>query len=124
MNMNKGEQTMSRDKQIEEMAKTLCEDYGKCQKCTLSNPECENPCMIEEDCERLYNQGYRKESEVAIKAVDDFQSRLRNIFCTMCNDNDYNTVCLIEIDSAIECLFDMFVAELKKKYTESENDDE
>lgn len=65
----------------------------------------------------LYNAGYRKASEVALEAVDDFQSRLRNIFCTMCNDNDYNTVCLLEIDSAIECLFDVFVAELKKKYT-------
>ena len=53
------------NKQIEEMAKTLCEDYGECKKCTLSNPECENPCMISEDCERLYNQGYRKASEVA-----------------------------------------------------------
>jgi hypothetical protein len=63
------EQTMN--KQIDEMAITLCEDYGKCNKCTLSNPECENPCMIKEDCERLYNQGYRKASDVAREIFDD-----------------------------------------------------
>ena len=56
-------------------------------------------------------------SEVDLDALYDFQSRLRGIFCAMCDGNDYNKLCLLEIDSAIERLFDAFVAELKKKYT-------
>ena len=40
----------------------------------------------------------------------------------MCEGNDYNTVNLLEVDSAIENLFDIFVAELKKKYTERKED--
>ena len=59
-------------------------------------------------------------SEVALEAVYDFQSRLRGIFCAMCDGNDYNKLGLLEIDSAIERLFDTFVAELKKKYTEGQ----
>jgi hypothetical protein len=103
--------TMSRDEQGEEMAKLLHLNYDMPYEFSKGLAEF------------LFDEGYAKASEVALEAVDNFQSRLRNIFCTMCNDNDYNTVCLLEIDSAIECLFDAFVAELKKKYTESEKDD-
>ena len=61
---------MNREQQIEEMAKTLCEDYGECKKCTLSNPECENPCTIKDDCEMLYNAGYRLAREVAVDVFE------------------------------------------------------
>jgi hypothetical protein len=73
-----------------------------------------------EQYEKGYINGYTaKASEVALETVDDFQSRLRHIFLDMCEGNDYNTVNLLQIDSAIEALFDSFVAELKKKYTEA-----
>ena len=103
----------NKEKQIEEMAKILhecksvpdeiCDKHLKCAECKAS---------------RCYDAGYRKASEVAMEAVDDFQSRLRNIFLDMCEDNDYNTVNLLQIDSAIEALFESVIAELKKKYTE------
>ena len=56
-------------------------------------------------------------SEVILDTLYDFQSRLRNTFCSMCDYNDYGRVCLLEIDRSIEYLFNSFVAELKKKYT-------
>lgn len=57
-------------------------------------------------------------SEVALEAIDDFQNTLRHIFLAMCDGNDYNNLNLLQIDSAIEALFDSKIAELKKKYTE------
>lgn len=56
----KGEQTMSRDKQIEEMAK-IC--TAKCHKC--HNDECRRGTKSQYCiCETLYNAGYRKASDV------------------------------------------------------------
>ena len=103
---------MNKEKQIEEMASVL---MAKCDS--------ELDCSKKADCdmcraENLYIKGYRKASDVALEVVDEFQSRLRNIFLDMCEDNDYNTVNLLQIDSAIEALFESFIAELKKKYTE------
>ena len=105
---------MTKENQIDEMAKAIEQARIKATDTTNSMNYGFGGWYAKE----LYNAGYRKQSEVALEAVDNFQSRLRNIFCTMCCDNDYNTVCLLEIDSAIESLFDVFIAELKKKYTE------
>jgi hypothetical protein len=112
--------------QIEKMAVIMREAYLKecihpdCHNCEMYNHDDRHNGLCKEKyrAEALYNAGYRKADEVALEAVDNFQSRLRNIFCTMCCGNDYNTVCLLEIDSAIESLFDIFITELKKKYTE------
>ncbi len=51
---------MSKEKQIEEMAKVLCGVYNEnCHKdCCRSHD-----CYVEEDCRTLYNVGYRKQSE-------------------------------------------------------------
>ena len=112
---------MSRDKQIEEMAKILCTDYDM-GKCMVDGFDClEGHCSKRERIEALYNAGYRKSSEVALEAIEDFQRTIRHIFLDMCNGNDYNTLNLLQIDSAIEALFDNKIAELKKKY-ESEKD--
>jgi hypothetical protein len=113
--------TMSRDKQIEKMAKVLCGDYGECKKCTLSNPECENPCMIREDCEMLYNQGYRKASDVAREIFEEIERFLymHFRFCKeeIGNDDTEYVKGRLELNTQIQNL----IAELKKKY-ESEKD--
>jgi hypothetical protein len=105
---------MNKEKQIEEMAKDLCALNMPCEECHLYK----NRCHAKKYATRAYNAGYRKASEVSLEAVDDFQRRIRHIFLEMCCGNDYNTLNLLEIDSAIEALYDTFVAELKKKYTE------
>lgn len=101
------------DKQIEEMASNL------------ENHTCMSSFQAEIASRTLYILGYRKASEVAreiFAEIDDFQRTLRHIFIGMCGGNDYNTLNLLQIDNAIEALFDSHIAELKKKY-ESEKDD-
>ena len=68
-----------------------------------------------EATEIAYKNGYEKGKA---DAVDDFQRRLRHIFLDMCNGNDYDTLNLLQIDSAIEALYDTFIADLKKIYAE------
>lgn len=67
------------NRHIDEMAITLCEDYGECGKCSLSNPECENPCFVRDDCEKLYNAGYRLASEVAREIFAEIEKLLRQL---------------------------------------------
>lgn len=100
------------NKQIEEMAKTLCEEYGECKKCTLSNPECENPCMVIEDCERLYNAGYRKASEVAREIFAEIERLVYSKCFSMRADRD---VTGLIIDGEL-------LSELKKKYEVMEDE--
>ncbi len=98
---------MNKEKQIEEMAKQIYGNLG------LTMPTARNVAKY-----LTKKKGYRKASEVALESVDDFQRALRHIFLNMCCANDYNTLNLLQIDSAIESLYDTFIAELKKKYTE------
>lgn len=111
---------MNRDKQIEEMAKItcLCNAGGFCE---YDGKPCDLDCSEGKAMARLYNAGYRKSTDVARETAYDFQNRLRHIFLNMCKYNDYNTLNLLQIDNAIEALYDTFIAELKKKYTESED---
>ena len=104
---------MSREKQIEEMAEAIEKARIKATDTTNSMNYGFGGWYAKE----LYAKGYRKASEVALETVDDFQRRLRHIFLAMCGGNDYNKVNLVQIDAAIEALYDTFVAELKKKYT-------
>lgn len=51
------------NKQIEEMARTVCDIYtgnGKCDDCE----DCDFDCWAYRVAERLYNAGYRKRSEI------------------------------------------------------------
>ncbi len=46
--------------QIEEMAKVICKNYGDCSKCSLKSIDHDDTCSVYQDCEALYNAGYRK----------------------------------------------------------------
>lgn len=96
---------MTEQEHIEEMAKILCSDYGDCKKCSLSNPESENPCMVYDDCERLYNEGYRKQSDVAREIFEEIE-KLKYRNWGDCNDNFYLNYADVET--------------LKKKYMEEQ----
>ena len=108
---------MSRDEQIDEMAKDLCHTET-CEINKIGIP-CNHRCKAHIYATRAIDKGYRKLVDVALAVTDDFQRRIRHIFLNMCNYNDYNTLNLLAIDGAIEALYDTFVAELKKKYTET-----
>ena len=55
---------MSREKQIEEMAKILSEDCGSCENCkALGSTDDGIDCTAYYYARQLYNAGYRKQSE-------------------------------------------------------------
>jgi hypothetical protein len=60
---------MSKEKQIEEMAKVICGNNRDCKTCVHNSSIKECGCIFYAN--RLYEQGYRKQSEV-VKAIADF----------------------------------------------------
>lgn len=115
---------MSNDKQIDEMAQEIrtVKEYIGDKNLVIGEYRVGESHSEKIARHLIEEKGYRKASDVALEAVDDFQSKIRHIFIDMCNGNDYNTVNLLQIDSAIEALFDSFVSELKKKYIGSEGE--
>ena len=85
---------MSREKQIEEMAKTVCHLDRTCDQC-MSSFECK--AMVY--AKRFYEAGYRKASEVAREIFEEIEKVVNYALCVDITDwSAYN--------------------ELKKKYTE------
>lgn len=99
---------MSRDKQIEEMAKDICK-FG----CVCTCLECEYVKLADDDCacidvkiaEGLYNAGYRKASDVAEEIFAEIEECMRDF-----EDDDDGYILK-------KCEFEFFMRELKKKYT-------
>lgn len=118
---------MSRDKQIEEMAvefaKINCNSKG-CHCCDLIDEygslelSCEDYLIYKNMAETFYNAGYRKASEVAEKIFAELDKRLDDITIVMGRLDSLNT-----LHKTMEAVT-REVAELKKKYTESEKDNE
>ena len=71
-------QTMSSEKQIEEMAKLTCNSQRSCYEGDCIGSEI---CAVRENCEKLYNAGYRKQSEGEWKKIDGFP---KHRFCSRC----------------------------------------
>ena len=67
---------MNKEKQIEEMAKFICDLDETCEECQKSYNEkyAKVPCWMRDIAENLYNAGYRKQSEGEWKPI-----------MTMCN---------------------------------------
>ena len=97
---------MSREKQIEKMAKAVCElykDFGSCEACDAELDIDGEPCIHECFAKAFYNAGYRKASDVAEEIFAEIE---RSIFRL---ETPYQT---------LYCIDDGFIAELKKKYTD------
>lgn len=93
---------MDKEKQIEEMAKVLCQnvltEYCASGSCSNSN------CLVNAKAlYTLYNAGYRKASEVAREIFEEIERVVGYALCVDLTDWSAYT-------------------ELKKKYTESEKD--
>ena len=95
---------MSRDKQIEEMAKVIKSSLDGLGSGNFTFSGDGISTMF---AEALYNAGYRKSSEVAREIFEEIDPLLDKYM----NDANYSTG---------EIIYDL--AELKKKYTESEKD--
>ena len=62
---------MNQDKQIEEMARDICEHYNRYGTCYLDNKPCDLKCDEYTNAEYLYKKGYRKASDVAREIADE-----------------------------------------------------
>ena len=91
---------MNRDKQIEETAQDIC---GYCAGgiCRLDSGKCDLKCSYHEIVEKCYNAGYRKASDVASEIFEELEDVINNI--GYFDEIDFET--------------------LKKKYTESEDEE-
>ena len=72
---------MSREKQIEEMARAMC-PFSKNTLCR----ECSDECFYKDYAERAYNAGYRKQSEGEwiVKNPMVRSPLARNYYCSAC----------------------------------------
>ena len=113
---------MSKDKQIEEMAKIICGVTSGCEHCMFNY----NTCFERKDAEEIYNAGYRK-------IYDDHQRQCTcyALGCQMAEELEKKVAreFIEAVDSMMECVTAMTglsltyygkYAELKKKYTEEE----
>ena len=66
---------MSKEKQIEEMAKDLCDIECKGMKCNVCDYGCEYRMLAE----ALHNAGYRKQSEVITEFAEKLKKYYRHI---------------------------------------------
>lgn len=99
---------------IVEMGKILCKNFKwRCYKDCEDGLECE----AFGSCERLYEAGYRKASEVAREIFEDIENVLSENFHADCIMGD----CVV--DYYDDNLRDD-IAELKKKYGGTNNDGE
>lgn len=74
--------------------------------------------------EKGYKDGYNTNAlVVALKVIDKFKSDIMHTFIDMCCGNDYNKVNLLQIGDTIDSIYDEYIAEILKKYGESENPD-
>ena len=93
------------NKYIEAMAKILCVDYGDCVQCICKSTESDGDgCTTKLDCEKLYNAGYRKASDV----IDDVN---RSLTTKVFNSNEIATGYFWAITDVRKLLL-----KLKKKY--------
>ena len=104
---------MSRDKQIEEMAKAICSEYDcviPCQSCAYyayAN------CRDVKSAEKLYNAGYRKSTDVA-----------EEIFAEISKASaDWGCYCISAFKwGYVTSDVNRTLAELKKKYIGEDRD--
>lgn len=101
----------TREKQIEEMAKDICE-YARGEICILDDKRCDMQCTSAGIAEKLVVKGYRKATDVAREIIKLARSGAEKYI---------NDVTLNEgIRNMLSIMLDDFIAELKKKYTEGE----
>jgi hypothetical protein len=121
---------MSRDKQIEEIVKDFCplyQEYGSCKRCNKDLDIDDEPCYYGCVANIIIDYDYHKASEVAeeifvethnmlvkvMRAVDDGLTK------AILTDNEQAKLVHAGTKETLRCVI-LALAELKKKYTESE----
>lgn len=84
---------MNKEKQIEEIAMTMCEKHmlweGTQETCVEADKQCDNNCKWVILANTLYNAGYRKASKQAINAdkkIKELQKEIESLKKFIQND--------------------------------------
>ena len=109
---------MSRENQIEEMARDLCEccDNGICY---ADKKPCDLKCEEYTNAQYLFAKGYRKASEVAREIFEEIEKELRSNVETIVTIKDEEEDGWYDGELNVLGMLGNYIAELKKKYTES-----
>ena len=110
---------MSRDKQIEEMARDLCECYNCDGTCYQDKKPCDLKCDEYTNAQYLYSKGYRKASEVAREIFEEIERAFFKYYDSHVTYSSPNLPYHLReaVGFSLNEMF-MKVAELKKKYLE------
>ena len=107
----------NKEKQIDEMAKLIC-TFPQCIHYNIIGECATTECQTVDIAENLFNQGYRKASDIAREILGEFRNEMRSeitrneaLFAE--DEDDFYEGRNDAFRTAINCL-----AELKKKYTE------
>lgn len=114
---------MSKEKQIEGMAKILCGMKNGCDGCMWDKVHCNERNYAEE----IYNAGYRKATEVAEEIFSEIEAEIDAALTSNYNfiqQHELLDALWSRVNGKIDALrgIDGFLAELRKKYTEARNE--
>lgn len=92
---------MDKNEQIEEMMKAQCVFYGQCDNCPCHPSDFDPYGVCRISCKRLYNAGYRKQSEWV--SVEDRLSEKDDIYLVYTNEGyiEIDRYCLIDEDDEV-----------------------
>ena len=88
-----------REKQIEEIARLLCGMSSACNKCVLAKAR----CYEYKDAEKIYNAGYRKQSEGEWVHTDMAQHWFGKDECNQCHYHDCKRIDLTHLKFCPNC---------------------
>ena len=88
---------MSKEKQIEEIAREMCHLSAECKTCQICNERYhgdDDPCYFQCVAKEIINHGYRKQSKgewVEIQREWDFEPYFYTDYtCSVCGDREQN----------------------------------
>lgn len=87
------------NKQIEEMARDLCEYYNRDGTCYQDDKTCDFKCECYTDAQNLYEKGYRKQSEGEWISVDERLPNNHRPVLVVCESTTISAGALIAIGS-------------------------
>lgn len=120
---------MMMEKQIEEIARDIC-GFSQGQTCIIDNKKCDMACTYARVAEKITAKDYRKVSEVAEEIFAKIEEMLEIQEMIVCetrersiNTDEPMLSFVAMLDGRIYSLHvvEEHVAELKKKYAESED---
>ena len=106
---------MTKQEQIEKMARTMCAYYTDDDKCALrKDVPCDNinsqECSYKEEAEILYDAGYGNIKQAQIEVLNELKAKYG--FCS-CYSWNYDAGCVDVQVKSLNVIIDEFIEEIK-----------